>query len=199
MHSILDASAEAIAIILSWGKLGRSNFSELVEIVKKAEVNSTPMNRILTLEEKYIKDIEDIIKKEILESENLEWYKLFKLYRNKLAHFRHYSGFMLPDKEGNYYHFLPKKWPYYFHQDIDFGSGKNTDIDITKSFHELLIEQDIFEYCDGLHCKLFDMTNKIFKVLFEAFKIKKESGCDINNDIVKKVNSLIKIYNFKHF
>jgi hypothetical protein len=61
------------------------------------------------------------------------------------------------------------------------------------------MEQDIFEYCDGLHKKIYNLTNRIFNVLIEAYNIKKNSGCDINPDVQKKVALLKRQYKFKHF
>jgi hypothetical protein len=196
MYSILDSTAEAIAVILGWGKIGRSEFSKLV---KETKDNKTSSVLILSFEDKYINDIMETINKDIIGEDNEKWFELFKLYRNKLAHFRHYSGIMLPDNDNNYYHFLPRRWPYYFQQNIEYGEIKKTDYDLSKIFHELLIEQDIFEYCQGLHNKIYNLTNNIFNVLLEAFRIKKETDCEINKDIKEQASSLIEIYDFKHF
>ena len=61
------------------------------------------------------------------------------------------------------------------------------------------MEQDIFEYCDGLYKKIYNLTNRIFIILTEAFKIKKDSKCDINPDIQKKIALLKRRYKFRNF
>ena len=203
MYSIFDSTAEAIAIILSWGKLGRGQFTDLVKDVRNSlsKNNNSSSVKIISLEEKYIKDIKNVIKEDIIAEHNNEWYELFKLYRDKQAHFRRFNGFLLHDKECNFYHFLPREWPYYFQQDISYAKNvkSNTNNNLKELFSELLMEQDIFEYCDGLYKKIYNLTNRIFIILTEAFKIKKDSKCDINPDIQKKAALLKRQYKFKYF
>ena len=203
MYSILDSTAESIAIILSWGKLGRGKFSALVKDTRDSlsRNNNISSVKIISLEDKYIKDIQNVLKKDIIAEHNNEWYKLFKLYRNKQAHFRRYSGFLLHDKECNFYHFLPREWPYYFQQDISYAKNvkSKANNNLQKSLSELLIEQDIFEYCDGLCKKIYNLTNHIFIILTEAYKIKKDTRCDINSDIQKQILSLRRRYKFRSF
>ncbi len=187
MYSIFDSTAEAIAIILSWGKLGRGQFTTLIKnVVDDLDKNNNDSNvKIMSLEDKYIKDIKSVIKEDIIAERNNEWYELFKLYRDKQAHFRRFSGFLLHDKKCNFYHFLPREWPYYFQQDITYAKNvkSNANNNLKELFSELLMEQDIFEYCDGLYKNIYNLTNRIFIILTEAFKIKKDSKCDINPDI----------------
>jgi len=192
MYAILDSTAETIAIILSWGKLGRGQFSALVADVRDDLKNSSKSSNTKI---KYIEDIKNIIKEEIIAEHNNEWYELFKLYRNKQAHFRHFSDFLLHDNKGNFYHFLPRQWPYYFQQDISTTKSAENYInaDLKGSPSKLLMEQDIFEYCDGLHKRIFDITNYIFKVLLDAFKMKKDLECNLD------AKSLISKYKFKQF
>lgn len=201
MYSILDSTAEAIAIVLSWGNLGRGEFSSFVTEVKNAlgKNKGVSPTGIIAVDDNYIEDIKNIIEKEIIEKNNMEWYELFKLYRNKQSHFRHYLNSGFHDKEGRFYRFLPRKWPYYPQQDMSYSKDVKTNTYSKDFYFELLIEQDIFEYCDGLCKKLFNITNRIFQVLTEAFKIKKDSGWAIDTNINKKVASLIKKYKFKQF
>lgn len=200
MYSILDSIAETIAIVLSWGDLGRSQFSSFVKSIGdnlKKKNNSSI--KIVTLENNYVENIKDIIREEILRTNNEEWYELFKLYRNKQSHFRRYSGFLAHDKQGQFYHFLPRQWPYYFQQDISYTKDTKTKDDLKGAISELIMEQDIFEYCDGLYKKIYNLTNRVFNVLVETFKIKKDSKCDIESNIQRKTASLIHKYKFKQF
>lgn len=198
MYSILDSIAEAIAIILSWGNLGKSEFSHLVEDSKK-EIRVSN-GSIVSVDQKYIEEIKGIIREGIIiEGDAKDWYDLFKLYRNKLAHFRRYSGFLLHDKEGNFYHFLPRQWPYYFQQDMSYVKDVKAKDDVKEPFSELLIEQDIFEYCAGLYKQIYTIMDRTFNLLTEAFKIKKDSGCGIDPRLQKKVISLTRRYKFKQF
>ncbi len=201
MYSILDCIAEVIAVILSWGNIGRAQFSNLVDEIKKEsrEGKSETGSIIIQVEDRYIEDIKNIIKREILEGKNRGWYELFKLYRNKQSHFRRYSGFKLHDDEGKFYHFLTRRWPYYLQQDMKYTNADSMKGDLKELFSELLIEQDIFEYCQCLHKKIYDLTEDIFRVLVDAFKIKKETNYDISQDVEKKVQKLIQIYTFKSF
>ena len=188
MYAILDSTAETIAIILSWGKLGRGQFSALVADVKDDLKND---NKSSNTKIKYIEDIKNIIKEEIIAEYNNEWYELFKLYRNKQVHFRSFSGFLLQDNKGNFYHFLPRQWPYYFQQDMSVT--ESTKHYINADLKELLMEQDIFEYCDGLYKRIFDITNHIFKILLDAYRVKKDSECNLDSKL------LISRYKFKQF
>lgn len=200
MYSILDATAEVISAVLLWGKFGRASFAEIVKKIqddlRKTSVDPDKKT-IVSPDEKYQEDIIKIIKKEILDDGNNEWFDLFKLYRDKMAHFRYHSGFLFHDKEGKFHHFLPRQWPYYFQQDITYGKTKEADAN--SYFAELLMECDIFEYCEGLHKKIYGLTEMIFKSLSEAYSIKKSSACESDSDLRAKVELLTRKYKFKHF
>lgn len=200
MYSILDCISEAVAIVISWGKIGRASFLTLVEEVKKS--SNTSIKTIVKVDNKYIKEIKKVIREEIQkEGNSKEWYELFKLYRNKSSHFRHWSSFSFHDKKGNFYHFLPRQWPYYFQQDIKYKKEEKVDNnnDVKNLISDLLMEQDIFEYCEGLYNQIYIITERIFHLLTEAFNIKKDCGCDISCDTQKRVVTLTSKYKFKHF
>ena len=173
MYSILDATAEVISAVLSWGNFGRASFAEIVKKVRDGLKTSAASGKktIVSADEKYQDDINNLIKKEILDDSNNEWFELFKLYRDKMAHFRYHSGFLFHDKDGKFYHFLPRQWPYYFQQGITYGKSKEDNL--KSYFDDLLMECNIFEYCEGLHKKIYDLTEKIFQPLSEAYNIKK--------------------------
>ena len=200
MYSILDATAEVISAVLLWGKFGRASFAEIVKKVQD-DLRKTSVDpgkkTIVSPDEKYQEDIIKIVKKEILNDDNNEWFDLFKLYRDKMAHFRYHSGFLSHDKEGKFYHFLPRQWPYYFQQDITYGKTKEADAN--SRFAELLMECDIFEYCEGLHKKIYGLTEMIFQSLSEAYNIKKSSACAPSPDLLSKVGVLTRKYKFSRF
>ena len=175
MYSILDATAEAISAILSWGNFGKASFAKIVKKIRGdlKTIASTSNNKIIvSTDEKYREDIINLIKKEIIDDNNNEWFELFKLYRDKMAHFRYHSGFLFHDKDGKFYHFLPRQWPYYFQQGVTYGKAQ--DSNGNSYFTDLLIECDIFEYCEGLHKKIYELTEKIFQSLSEVYSIKKQ-------------------------
>ncbi len=200
MYSILDATAEIISAILSWGSFGRASFTEIVKRIKddlKTRTSASRTKTIISTDEKYQEDIANLIEKEIIDDNNNEWFELFKLYRDKMAHFRYHSGFLFHDKDGKFHHFLPRQWPYYFQQGITYGESKYDDAD--SYFAGLLMECDIFEYCEGLHKKIFELIDKIFQSLSEAYSIKKASTCELDSDLRTKVELLTRKYKFKHF
>ena len=114
-----------------------------------------------------------------------------------MAHFRYHSGFLFHDKDGKFYHFLPRQWPYYFQQGITYGKPKEDDL--KSYFNELLMEYDIFEYCEGLYKKIYDLSDKIFQSLSEAYSIKKASACEADPVLRSKVELLTRKHKFKHF
>ena len=199
LYSVLDSTAEALSVIVSWGTLGRASFAEIVKKIKGSPVTAkVPATKIVVSpDEKYRDDITKIIKEEIADEQNDEWFDLFKLYRDKMAHFRHQSCFYLHDDKGQFYLFLPRQWPYYFQQDI--GVGNAQDKASESGLKEILMGCDIFEYCDDLYKKIFGLTERIFNSLCEAYKIKKDSGCELDPDFKKKIVSLIRKYKSKHF
>ena len=200
MYSILDSTAEAIAILTGWGKLGRAEFSKLVEKVKANEIS--PATIITGPEDSYIDRIKTIIRDKVIVDNGNEkqWYELFKLYRNKSSHFRTFSTFGLHDKNGKFYSFLPRQWPYYFQQDITkSGCGSDDDETAGAIFPRLLIKQDIFEYCEGLHNKLYHIVGEIFQVLLELYKIKKDTKCNISSPLNEQTNEIVKSYDFEYF
>ena len=200
MYSVLDGTAEVISAVLSWGNFGRASFIEIVKKIKDDSKTSLPASgkqTIVSADKKYLEDITNLIKKEIIEDNNNEWFELFKLYRDKMAHFRYHSGFLFHDNDGKFYHFLPRQWPYYFQQGITYGKSKEDDI--KSYFDDLLMECDIFEYCEGLHKKVFGLTDKIFCLLCEVYKIKQDSACSLDASLQEKVGLLTRRYKFKHF
>ena len=200
MYSILDATAEVISAVLSWGKFGRASFAEIVKKIKddlKASALDTDNKAIASVDKKYQEDIMRLIKEEIIDDYNAEWFDLFKLYRDKMAHFRYHTGFLFHDKGGKFYHFLPRQWPYYFQQGIAYGKAKA--LDNNAYFVDLLMECDVFEYCEGLHKKIYGLTENIFKILSEAYSIKKASTCKPILDLIAKIELLIRKYKFKCF
>ncbi len=199
LYSILDSTAEALSVVLSWGTLGRASFAEIVKKIKDAQGVAAVATAkvIVSLDEKYRADITKIIQEEIVDEQNGEWFDLFKLYRDKMAHFRHQSCFFLHDNEGRFHAFLPRQWPYYFQQDIAVGNAQSKAAE--SGLAELLMECDIFEYCAGLYKKIFGLSERIFNSLSEAYKIKKDSGYDPDPDCNRKIAGLIRKYKFKHF
>lgn len=200
MYSILDATAEVVSAVLSWGNFGRASFADIIKKIEddpKTPISSPGAKIVVSIDEKYKEDITKLIKKEILDDQNNEWFDLFKLYRDKMAHFRYHSGFLFHDKEGKFYHFLPRQWPYYFQQGITYGKQQTDDAD--SYLAGLLMDCDIFEYCDGLHKKIYGLTETIFNSLTEAYNIKKNSACEPDPNLQEKVKLLTRKYNFKHF
>lgn len=200
MYSILDATAEAMSAILSWGNFGRASFADIVKSVKdsvKIADRTSKKKVIVSVDEKYKEDIIAIIEKEIIDESNAEWFELFKLYRDKMAHFRHYSGFFFHDKDGKFYHFLPCQWPYYIQQGITYGKSKNDDANAY--LIDPLMECDIFEFCEGLHKKVFGLTEKVFCSLSEVYKIKKDSAYNLDSNLQARIGLLTRRYKFKHF
>ncbi|HAH19394.1 MAG: hypothetical protein A2Y00_09720 [Omnitrophica WOR_2 bacterium GWF2_43_52] len=199
MYSILDSTAEVISAVLSWGNFGRASFAEIVKKVKDGLKTSAASGKktIVSADEKYQDDINNLIKMEILDDSNNEWFELFKLYRDKMAHFRYHSGFLFHDNDEKFYHFLSRQWPYYFQQGITYGKSKEDNL--KSYFDDLLMECDIFEYCEGLHKKIYDLTENIFQPLAEAYNIKKASACGSDSDLQAKVKLLTRKYKFKQF
>ena len=199
MYSILDSTAEVISAVLSWGNFGRASFAEIVKKVKDGLKTSAASGKktIVSADEKYQDDINNLIKMEILDDSNNEWFELFKLYRDKMAHFRYHSGFLFHDNDEKFYHFLSRQWPYYFQQGITYGKSKEDNL--KSYFDDLLMECDIFEYCEGLHKKIYYLTENIFQPLAEAYNIKKASACGSDSDLQAKVKLLTRKYKFKQF
>lgn len=200
MYSILDAAAEVTSAILSWGNFGRASFADIVKSVRDSVKIADKISKkkvIISTNEKYQEDIINIIEKEIIDGGNEEWLELFKLYRDKMAHFRYHSGFLFHDKDGKFHHFLPCQWPYYFQQGITYEKSKNDDANTYLT--DLLMECDIFEFCEGLHKKVFYLIEKIFSSLTEAYKIKKDSACESDPNLQERVELLTRKYKFKHF
>ena len=200
MYSILDSVAETIAVLTGWGKVGRAGFSQLVVEVRDNESSSE--NIVAGIEESSIDRIKYIIRDIVIVDKGNEkqWYEIFKLYRNKSSHFRTLSTFCFHDKKGEFYRFLPRQWPYYFQQDIkETKRYPGEEKEPSDSFEKLLMKQDIFEYCEGLHNKLYRIADEIFQVLLELYKIKKETKCNIYPDLKKQSKAIVKKYDFEYF
>ncbi|NQT29188.1 MAG: hypothetical protein HQ596_01315 [Candidatus Saganbacteria bacterium] len=198
MYSILDSMAETIASILSWGKVGEVHFSQLVsESNEKLNVSTG----IINLNDSSIEKIKTIIREEILEvsGSSKDWYRLFKLYRNKLAHFKLSGIFMFPDKNSDFHRFLPRVWPNYIQQHVKCKIEEDIGEEERDLIFKLPMEEDVFDFLSGAREKLYDLTERIFAVIVEAYKLKKDTECNIDPRIEDQAKKMLTIYDFKHF
>lgn len=103
----------------------------------------------------------------------VDWFELFQLYRNKLAHIGNYMfptiGLPAKGSEASYA-FLPNHWPVLIEQ--HFSTGKpGKPIDFAKFVEAEYVHQDLVEYAERLITRVRNAISNLFTVLLESYRL----------------------------
>jgi len=131
--------------------------------------------------------------------EEKDWFALFILYRNKLAHIGS-SGllhkFRLHDADGKFYTFLPNRWPFLHKSHLTAGDEKDVEPmpDFLKSN---LIHQDVAEYSARLYLKIWDIVEKAFGVFREIYANMRD--LPLREEALDDLRRNSRVYGFRAF
>lgn len=203
ISSILDQFSEVIAVFFH-GEIpeitvGRSSFKILLEFVK------TPYKQkgtIISPQEVKLLSIQSILFDELrIDGRNSDWIKLFYLYRNKLDHLgsQMFPVFRLHDIKGNYFTFLPKRWPLFHQTDIKLNQNIQDQEQETLEpyLKENYMQQDIISYSADLLKNINSLINKSFEVLCDTYL--EFQNFELNRSALKSLRKKEEKYKFAHF
>lgn len=178
---------------------GRASFKQIMKLV---EGPAKASNSILTPREHY----SELLKSQLAPLVNSiapkkDWLKLLFLYRNKLAHLGT-SAFQLTcfhDANGDFYSFLPKRWPDFFKQHMQRASSKNKTERVSMKAHaeKDLTHCDLLEYSQNLQREILKLLEVGLGVICEAYKHLKD--CDPNEAAATQIFKNSESYEFEYF
>jgi hypothetical protein len=175
LASALDQFAEIVGLLFTKEidhlTCGRASFMDVKKFVV-SPWKGTP--GIVPPRKYYLEKLHTTLSSEVLSADpESEWIDLFYLYRNKLAHLGTFmfDKIELHDKEGEYFTFLPRKWPQHHRSSIDMRtSSKPKD---PNAFYKYVkngfIHVDITEYSERLVARVTRLLDSGFGVLTEAY------------------------------
>lgn len=180
--------------------VGRASFAVLQKFARTPYIHHSS---IITPKEHRCEELHTVLA-EVTESSGPEkqWFELLKLYRNKLAHLgtSMFPILRLHDDKGNFYSFLPNRFPIFHESQLTFSKKKKSEDEqgSTRNYAEdYHIHQDIVEYSEKLLERVFFVINRCFNVLcttyidFRSF--------DLNDCALRSLKDKETKYEFKHF
>lgn len=202
LSGALDQFAETVSIFfhddIQGLTAGRASFSDLRSF---ARAPFSPKGLIVLPKETRIEQLRCVLAEELdVAGDDAQWFELFHLYRNKLAHL---GSPMFPivsfhDRAGVFYSFTPNRWPI-FHQ-TEFGPtdkgppDPNAIQDYAKSNY---VHQDIVEYCEGLLGRVAKVIERGFEVLCATYSEFKDF--DLNVTALESLKTKKEHYQFRSF
>ena len=133
--------------------------------------------------------------------EETGWLELFQLYRNKLTHLGYYlfSQMRLHDAAGTFYGFLPNRWPYTVHQQLQEKRAEDPDAQPTTAelLQNTLVHQDIVQYSEALLRRIMKVLDGGFGVLLDIHRAMKNS--ELNQKALEAIESNTRQYEFRAF
>jgi hypothetical protein len=203
LMTIFDLFSDIVALLLPKTikdlSFGKGSFSKIYYFLEN-EYESTEL--IVSPKSHYSEELHKRLKPIINENgKDLDWYKLLLLHRNKLAHYgtSMMKRLHLHDDKGNFFSFMPKKWPLWLESRIQFGELKKTPsgTGIIDGFKEEYIHIDLLEFIEKIHKKVHEAINEGCGILADAYNALKD--LPLNQDALDDINKNTKNCRFTEF
>ena len=174
LSGVLDQFAE-VAAILFYGHIpkvpiGKADFARLVDAANR---RSTPKG-IVSAQDGQVEKLLAMVQNHVTGvGPEEQWFEMFQLYRNKLAHLGNYMlpAIGLPHKTADSLHtFLPNHWPAVMESQISTGRP-GPAVDLPTLLTAELIHQDLVEYSERLTARVRELVGDGFGVLLESYKL----------------------------
>jgi hypothetical protein len=194
----LDQKAEVVALLLP-GQIpglaaGRASFEKIAAAVETLR-RSPPLviSPQAARREELIRAIEIDLR---VDGTAAEWFELFRLYRNKLAHLGSgaFQTIALHDHGGTIFSFTPRRWPLFHQSEVRVGG---TEGSIAEYVKENYIDQDMVSYAHGLHARVVQLIGRSFAVLCAAYNEFKEF--ELNTSALESLRENARRYSFRSF
>lgn len=202
MTGALDQLSEVVSIFFHGAipklTVGRASFAALRDFARRPFL---PQTTIVTPKEHRFEELHTVLV-ETIESSGPEtqWFELLKLYRNKLAHLgtSMFPILRLHDDKGQFYSFLPNRFPVFHESQISFSDKSQTEPSSVQNYaEENYIHQDVVEYSERLLKKVYIVIDRYFKVLCSTYIEFK--SFDLNKSALKSLKDKKTKYDFRYF
>lgn len=199
LQSALDVLADLVGLFFTGQiknlRVGRAQFS-CIESWLESPVPSCDV--IITPQQHFLQELRNTLSPLVYpDSPVREWLRLMRLYRNKAAHLgsEMFRCVMLHEKDGPFYTFLPRQWPYIYEKHIQTRGGGTAPP--MEPFQQVLVHQDMISYMVGLRAKVNDVVAAAASVLVLAYDQLKD--CPLNSTALEELGRNTEIHNFERF
>lgn len=203
LHSALDALADVVAIFFT-GRIsrlcvGRAQFSRIETWLEEPVVRSSSE---VTPQEHFLQELRSALHPLVYpDSPERDWLRLMRLFRNKATHLGRtaFRYWVLHDKAGQFYTFLPRQWPYFWEKHLRPAdpSGPAGLESSAALLQKVLIQQDMITYAQGLRMKVHDVIASGALVLNAAYEQLKD--CSLNILALAELKRNSEAYSFECF
>jgi hypothetical protein len=171
LDSSLDTIADIVAIFLTGQidrlRLGRGDFLTIERWVAQ------PLKLACTPYDSHLQKLYDALKPLILPGPPEEdWLPLMHTLRNKSVHLGQMTlrQMGLPDKNGKYYVFLPRKWPLLWEKNMKPHDPAVKPAHMSSLLGDLLINQDMMSFAVGLHKKVVKVVEAAVREVLNMYQ-----------------------------
>jgi hypothetical protein len=199
----LDTLADIIAMFLTGCigglRLGRGDFQTIerwvAQPLKAPGLVSTPYDS-------HLRKLFDALKPLILPGPpEGDWLPLMHMLRNKSIHLGQATlrQMGLHDASGKFYVFLPRKWPFIWEGDFKRHDSavKPDRVHMPSLLTELLINEDVLSFTDGLHKKAIAVVGAAISEILNMYQAFENFAT--NTAAIAELNQNSVTFKFKHF
>jgi hypothetical protein len=201
LHIALDAMAEIIGIFAP-GKIpgltvGRAQFSSIENWLNKPPVK---LGLIATPQDLYLDEIYKALHPIILAAEpESDWLPYMRLLRNKAAHLGQplFRQVGLPCKDGKYYSFLPREWPYLWEKHIKPAGTASLPESFPVLLTRTLAHEDVISFASGARMKVISVISLAGTTVCKAYQ--DFNNFPFNDAVLSEIKQNSKSFRFEHF
>jgi len=202
LSSILDQFAEVISVFfhgtIQGLTVGRASFSELRAFAREPFV---PAGIIVSPREARFQELHTVLVEELEVTGTAEqWFELFHLYRNKLAHLGSpmFPIFALLDAKEEFHSFAPNCWPLFPQSELrPAGQASSDSRAIENYIKENFVHQDIVSYSEDLLARVYRLIDRGFQLMCATYSDFKEF--DLNESALRSLTDKFQRYSFRSF
>jgi len=202
LFSILDQFSEVVSVFFHGAieglTVGRASFVELRAFARQP---FAPAGIIVSPKEVRFQELHTVLVEELEVTGNAEqWFELFHLYRNKLAHLGSpmFPIFAFPDAKGEYHSFAPNRWPLFPQSQLrPAGQAPRDPKAIENYVKENYVHQDIVSYSEGLLARVERLIERGFQLMCTTYSDFKEF--DLNESALQSLKEKTQRYSFRSF
>jgi hypothetical protein len=203
LSGTLDALADVIALFFTSRiprlRLGRAQFARVEEwLDEPLEIASL----VVSPQEHYLGQIYHVLRPIVFPSgPDKHWLPLLRLLRNKSAHMgdRIFPFIGLHDRDGTFYEFFPRQWPYILESHISHKDSAQirSQTPMQPHLEEVLMHQDVISFSKGLCLRVSSVVEETCKILTVAYA--QFRTLPVNDAALQELNGSAEAFEFEFF
>jgi len=202
LFSILDQFAEVVSVFFHGDieglTVGRASFADLRAFARGP---FKPAGIIVSPKEAHFQELHTVLVEELEVTGNAEqWFELFHLYRNKLAHLGSpmFEIFAFPDEQGEVYWFAPNRWPLFPRSELrPAGETPSDPMAIENYVKDNYVHQDIVSYSEGLLDRVDRLIDRGFQLMCATYSNFRDFN--LNESALRSLKEKTQRYSFRSF